>query len=124
MKKPRILQTANGYLYNVLAQQAKNMRKVSTSAEQLLWNEIRNSKLGYKFRRQHVIDQFIVDFYCLEKSLVVEVDGGIHKNQQERDAARKQILATLGCKIIRFTNDEIFYHLNDVLQTIKKKLVA
>ena len=87
-----------------------------------MWSRLRGKQLGYKFRRQHVINNFIVDFYCLEKGLVVEVDGGIHKAQKERDLEREHILRSLGCKIVRFTNDEILQNIDVVLNFIKQKL--
>ena len=72
-----------------------------------MWERLRNRKLGgYKFRRQHPIGDFIVDFYCDEARLVVELDGGIHTRQQEYDTARMQWLKNNDYRIVRFSNDK------------------
>ena len=85
---------------------AKEMRKGHTAAEGILWEELRNNKLGEKFRRQHPIDAYIVDFVCLQKALVVEVDGDYHidAEQQKYDAERTKVLEEIGFTVIRFTN--------------------
>lgn len=100
---------------------AKEMRSNQTEAESILWEAIRNKKNGYKFRRQHLIDRFIADFVCLEKRLIVEVDGKYHNDpdQRELDNQRTEILESLGYKIIRFTNDEVIVDFDNVLSTIK-----
>ncbi|PXV67425.1 leucyl-tRNA synthetase [Dysgonomonas alginatilytica] len=100
---------------------AKEMRSNPTEYESILWEALRNKGIGYKFRRQHLIDQFIVDFVCLEKSVIVEVDGKYHNdpNQQELDNQRSEILRDLGYKIIRFTNDEVVVDFDKVVSTIK-----
>ena len=90
-------------------------------AEQLLWNEIRNKKLGYKFRRQYSIGKFIVDFYSPEVKLVIEVDGDshfYHSNSQELDTKRQGYIELLGLKVIRFTNYEIYQNLRGVVMVI------
>ena len=120
--KPGIQKTSDAFLYKPLTQQAKVMRRNPTVAEQTLWNKLRNSQLGYKFRRQHIINKFIVDFYCLEKSLIIEVDGKIHDQQKQRDIEREHILTALGCKILRFTNNEVMEKINIVIDTIKNSL--
>ncbi|MDD3050401.1 MAG: DUF559 domain-containing protein, partial [Candidatus Cloacimonetes bacterium] len=114
----RVLNSANKYLYPQLKEKAKEMRNNPTPCEKILWNELQNKKLGYKFRRQHVIDKFIVDFFCIEKSLIIEVDGEIHNNQIERDEERDDILRGLGCYIIRFKNEEVIDNLSSVLKKI------
>lgn len=90
-------------------------------AEQLLWKEIRNKKLGYKFRRQYGIGKFIVDFCSPEAKLIIEIDGDSHfynSNSQELDAKRQKYIESLNLKIIRFTNCEIYQNLRGVLKTI------
>jgi very-short-patch-repair endonuclease len=81
---------------------------------------LRNRNLEYKFRRQHPIESFIVDFYCAEAKLLIEVDGETHfqKTQIEYDQARTEHLERLGYKVIRFTNDDIRYNINIVISKI------
>ncbi len=104
---------------------ARELRNNLTEAENILWQELRNRKLdGFKFRRQHPIDIFIVDFYCHEKKLVVELDGGIHNVQdiKEYDMARSEELKSFGIKVIRFNNEEVYQNLDSVLINIKQEL--
>lgn len=101
---------------------ARALRKRMTPAEDLLWANLRNRRLsGLKFRRQHPVDVFVADFYCYEKRLIVEVDGGIHlrKDQIEYDQNRTVVLNELGIDVIRFTNDEV---LNSMIEVLKKIL--
>ena len=77
-------------------ERAKELRREMTPAEKLLWQQIRANKLGVRFRRQQVIQGFIVDFYCYKSALVIEVDGDIHDLQQEEDARREKALSELG----------------------------
>ena len=100
---------------------SKSLRKKQTDAEKLLWSNLRNRKLnGYKFRRQHAIKSYIVDFYCAEKMLSIEVDGEIHlkKEQIEYDKNRTEELNLLEIKEIRFTNEEIDKNISLVLKKI------
>jgi leucyl-tRNA synthetase len=101
---------------------AKQHRKEPTEAEDKLWQEIRNEKLGFKFRRQHLIDKYIVDFVCLFKGLVVEVDGDIHELPTEDDEIRTLALNQHGFTVIRFTNDEVFNDIQNVLKKIKPQV--
>jgi very-short-patch-repair endonuclease len=101
---------------------AKELRRDMTSAEKILWQELRANKLGVHFRRQQIIEGFIVDFYCHKAALVIEVDGDIHDLHQEEDMRREKVLTELGLKIIRFRNDDITRHLSDVLQKISEEL--
>ena len=87
-----------------------------TDAEQLLWRHLRNRELGgYKFRRQKPIGPFIVDFVCVEKSVVVEVDGGQHASQLEADEKRSRYLAEKGFRVLRFWNNEVLKEIESVL---------
>lgn len=113
-----MLNTANKKLYEQLQIKAQEMRHSPTPAEAMLWSALDNKKLGIKFRRQHILNQFIVDFYCLEKNLVIEVDGKIHNDQKERDAERDTILKTLGCQILRFKNHEVINQIDKVTREI------
>jgi very-short-patch-repair endonuclease len=101
---------------------AKDLKRGMTPAEKILWEELRGSKLdGHKFRRQHPIGKFIADFYCHEKKLVVELDGGIHDDEdvKERDEGRTYELENFELQVIRFQNEEIFRDLSSVLNKIK-----
>jgi len=89
---------------------AKNLRRESTIAERSVWEIVRNRRLlGFKFRRQHVIDGFIVDFYCPELKLVLEIDGRVHEDPENiaYDAARSAHLELRGLLVARFRNDEV-----------------
>ena len=119
---PKVMGAVKSGIYDKLFPLALKMRKCQTESEERLWQELRNNRTGYKFRRQHIIDRFIVDFYCVEKGLVVEVDGEIHQNQKERDYERDNILNLLGCKILRFTNEQVLSNLMGVVETIKTTL--
>ena len=106
---------------------AKYNRQHPTAAEEKLWDELRNRKLaGYKFRRQHPIEAFIPDFVCLEKKLVVEVDGPYHDEQEQKkaDEKRTQVLNKNNYRLIRFTNEEVLNKTEWVLQEIKKTLLS
>jgi very-short-patch-repair endonuclease len=99
---------------------ARELRQPQTPAEATLWRHLRNRNLEYKFRRQHPIESFMVDFYCAEAKLLIEVDGETHfqKTQIEYDQARTEHLERLGYKVIRFTNDDIRYNINIVISKI------
>lgn len=116
--------TARPSSYKLLKELQQQNKKQPTQAETVLWEALRTKKIGYKFRRQHIIDEFIVDFVSLEKRLVVEIDGGYHHTpeQKEADALRTQILKELGFKTIRFTNEEVIGAIDTTLQTIEKTL--
>jgi len=120
VKMPSVIKSANPVLYAELSVRAKQMRENPTQAEALLWEKLRNKQLGIKFRQQHIINKFIVDFCCIEKALIVEVDGEIHNKQKKADAQRTKILENEGYIIIRFTNSEVLNETNNVLSKIKK----
>jgi leucyl-tRNA synthetase len=109
---------------HILINHAKEMRKNPTEAESILWQELRGKNLEDKFRQQHLIDDFIVDFVCLSKKLIIEVDGGYHSNpnQKQLDEERTIILNKKGYKIIRFSNDEVLFSISDVISKIKNHL--
>jgi very-short-patch-repair endonuclease len=101
-------------------ERSKAFRKGMTPAESRLWTALRGKRLdGVRFRRQQIIDGFIVDFYCHAAGLVVEVDGSVHDEQAEYDAARDGILATRGIRILRFSNDAVMNDLTGVLDVIQ-----
>ncbi len=117
-----------------LLQRARAMRQNPTPAENLLWQFLRRKEMGgFKFRRQHIVlnpetggeyGNFILDFYCHEKKLAIELDGGGHAESEQMayDQARTQALQTLGIRELRFWNREIFENLEGVLETIWNKL--
>ena len=87
---------------------ARNLRKESTPEEEKIWDVLRNRKFhNYKFRRQHVIEGFVVDFYCKNLRLAIEVDGKIHERQKEYDELRQRLIEEKGIKFIRVTNEEV-----------------
>ena len=97
------------------------MRETPTLAEKRLWAGLRKRQLHeLKFRRQHIIDRFIVDFYCPGAKLVIEVDGGVHNTQKEYDQERDRLLYDLGYHVVRFKNSEIENNLDAVLSTIQE----
>src|SRR5690606_22303560 len=116
--------TARPSTYKLLKELQSETKKNSTQAESILWECLRNKKLDHKFKRQHIIDEFIVDFICLEKNLIIEVDRGYHHTieQKEADALRTQILNEIGFKVIRFTNEQIIGDTDNVIIYIDKQL--
>jgi very-short-patch-repair endonuclease len=102
-----------------LIEQARRFRHDQTSAEEVLWQVLRDRQLdGIKFRRQVPISRFILDFYCPAARFVIELDGPVHDQQRERDAARSAVLEARGYRVIRFRNDEVFDDLAGVLARI------
>jgi very-short-patch-repair endonuclease len=106
-------------LWEKLLPLAREMRIHPTPAEDALWQHLRRKQInGMRFRRQYPIGQFIVDFYCPEQRLVIEVDGDIHLYTVEEDALRQDFIECLGYHVLRFTNEQVFHHLPDVLKQI------
>lgn len=106
-------------------QRARNLRKKQTEAERPLWRILRNRQLmHYKFRRQYLIDVYIVDFVCLKKKLIIEVDGCQHLNNQEYDLNQTLFLNTLGFRVLRFWNNQVLTELKDVLNRIHTALTS
>ena len=95
------------------------MRENPTKAEEILWKSLRNHGSEHHFRRQHIIGNFIVDFLCLEKSLVIEVDGDIHDYQKQDDQERTEFLEQQGFRVLRFKNEEIMGGVEKVINEIK-----
>jgi very-short-patch-repair endonuclease len=106
---------------------AGDLRHSLTSSERLLWEKLRNRKiLGFKFRRQHPFNEIILDFYCHDARLSVEIDGNIHNDQyqKERDKERTYILSKFGITEVRFSNREVENQIEKVLEKIKEYLVT
>ncbi len=98
---------------------ARQKRREPTAAEDYLWQHLRDRQLnGLKFRRQYPIERFIVDFCCVSRNLIIEVDGPIHEYSTEEDVLREAYLNYAGFRVIRFTNDEVLGKLRDVLNRI------
>ena len=100
----------------------RELRKTSTSEEAKLWKELRNNKLGVKFKRQHSIGGYILDFYCFQARLIIEIDGKSHDLQKEYDAGRDKYFRELGYLTIRIQNDDIRTGLLKVIEDIKNTL--
>ena len=99
------------------------MRHEPTPAEAVLWEKMRHKRLlGFRFRRQHPIDRHVVDFYCPNARLVIEIDGPVHDSMKAEDEARQKHLEELGYRVIRFFNDEVLQITEDVLDRIVAKL--
>lgn len=102
---------------------AKKLRKEKTKPEDILWYRLRNRRFyGLKFRRQEPIGKFIVDFVCLDKKLIIELDGSQHAEQVAYDTARTLFLEKLGYRVLRFWNNEILKNLSGVLENIAYRL--
>ncbi len=82
-----------------------------------------NRGLGVKFRRQHPLDRFVVDFFCDEATLIVEVDGAIHQYTAEEDALRQEFLESYGFRVLRFNNEDVLHHSADVLDLIRNHVI-
>jgi very-short-patch-repair endonuclease len=111
--------------WEILKPLARQMRHEATPAEKILWDMLRGRQLqGAKFRRQHPIDRFIVDFICLESRLIIEVDGEIHQYTQQEDAIRQSFLESLNFTVLRFSNADVFSQLDKVIETMRQALIA
>lgn len=98
---------------------AREMRKAPTPAEEVLWQRLRRKQLsGCRFRRQHAVGRFIVDFYCAEARLIIEVDGSIHEYTAEEDAIRQEYLESLGLTVCRFSNGDVLLQTDAVVERI------
>jgi leucyl-tRNA synthetase len=115
-------ETSEKKYWKYLKDFSRENRKNPTEEEAILWQELRNSKLGHKIRRQHTIGVFIADFVCLGKKLVIEVDGEYHLANKEYDEARTEFLNDEGFKVIRFANNDVKTKLKSVLSEIKSAL--
>lgn len=116
--------TCNPENYAYLREKAHVLRHRSTDAEKVVWEIVRANRLGSKFRRQHPIWEYIVDFVCLEKMLVVEIDGEyhLHPEQVETDRKRQRWLEENGYKVIRFTNEDCLNNIEKVTERILNEL--
>ncbi len=123
MKKPRNI-IVGQRINPAKLKLAKKMRRQMTPAEEQLWARLRRKRLGWHFRRQQIIEGFIVDFYCHEAGLVVEVDGPIHEQQKDYDEKREKVLIKRGMYILRFKNEDVLGRLEETLDCIAIKCQA
>ena len=100
----------------------RSLRKNQTPEEILLWSKIRNNKLGYKWRRQVSIGRYVADFYCREKSLAIELDGSQHLKNKIYDKEREEFFEVLGIETLRFSNNELKFDLNSVMDKVLSRL--
>jgi len=107
-------------IYPPVLLRSRELRHPQTPAEATLWRHLRDRNLGYKFRRQHPINRFIVDFYCAEAKLCIEIDGSSHleAEREEYDEVRTKILGELGYQVVRFTNNDVRYNIHAVVDEI------
>ena len=117
-------QTAHPDIYRLLKDKAKSKKRFPTEAERCLWEILRAKQLGKKFRRQHIIGDFIADFVCLDSQLIIEVDGKYHDTEEQKkaDEFRSDILNKLGYRILRFTNEEVISSPDTVANKIKSEM--
>ena len=117
--------TANAYSYCAVENNAVKNRRPMTQAEEVLWQELRGTKLGVHFRRQHVIGTYIADFVSLKNRLIIEVDGEYHQlpEQQLLDAERTKYFEQKGYRVIRFTNAQVLNDLDMVMSRLIKALI-
>ena len=103
---------------------AQILRNNETQTEKVLWNRLRNKALGVKFRRQHPIGDYIVDFYCHKLKLVIELDGKYHEkpNQIRMDEFKEEALKESGIKIIRFPDESVVNDIDSVVEKIKNNI--
>ena len=125
-KKINRYRTAHPDTYELLKAYSLENRHDMTDAERVLWEQLKTKQLGVKFRRQHIIGDYIADFVCLSHHLVIEVDGEYHdeKEQQELDQLRTDFLNSVGFEVLRFTNNEVLFDTDHVLNQIKESLSA
>jgi very-short-patch-repair endonuclease len=120
MKRPGIVKQSR--VSSAKAETAKRFRRINTLEERVLWRRLRASRLsGFHFRRQQVIQGFIVDFYCHGAGLIVEVDGPGHEGTREYDNERDDVLRRPGLKVMRFKNEEVGRDVNEVLRLIERE---
>ena len=111
----------------ILFEFAKEMRNNQTEAESVLWQYLSNKqRKGLRFKRQHPIKYFIADFYCHSKKLIIEIDGGYHQipEQYEYDRNRNYELEELGLKVLHFTNEQVFFDIENIIKIIDNELTT
>jgi very-short-patch-repair endonuclease len=110
-------------LWGDLKPLVREQRHEPTQAEALLWQSLRRRQvLGFRFRRQHPIERFVVDFYCSEARLVIEVDGAVHNTTREYDSLRPRLLESMDITVLRFSNEQVLHENEAVLSAIVARL--
>ncbi len=114
----------SGYNIQALRERRKKLRKRETKAEKYLWQYVRNNKLGTKFYRQYSVQNYIVDFYCSQYRIAIELDGEYHENNEAKlnDLSRTKFLESQNITVIRFKNEEVFEDTASILEKIKTYL--
>ena len=124
-RRPPISTTRNQKVSPEKIRLAEEMRRNMTASERLLWSALRGSALnGLHFRRQQIVAGFILDFYCVEEKLAIEVDGPVHHTQAESDSERDRALAALGIQTLRFKNEDVANDIGAVLKKIVEKCMV
>lgn len=101
----------------------RTLRQALTPSERLFWSKVANrSFFGLKFRKQHGVGDYIVDFYCSEKNLIIEIDGDSHALNQEYDTERTSYISGLGYSVVRYTNRDVLYNIDGVMEDLARKL--
>jgi very-short-patch-repair endonuclease len=104
---------------------SRNLRKRQTDEENLLWRHLRGKQVeGFRYRRQHPFGRFIVDFVCLEKRLILEIDGGQHDIEKHKDEQRANWLLSEGYRVLRFWNSDVLTNIEGVLATIRLNVLS
>ncbi|MCR5394350.1 MAG: endonuclease domain-containing protein [Bacteroidales bacterium] len=113
--------TASSDRYELLRAFARENRENMTDAEKVFWYCVKGQSLGHKFVRQHIIGDYIVDFLCRDAQLIVEIDGGYHseRTQEMDDSLRQQWLESLGYRVLRFTNAQVLFDIDNTLATVE-----
>ncbi len=114
--------TANTQVYPTIKELRYEIKQNMTPAEQIMWELLRNKKTGHKIRRQHIVENYIADFVCIKKRLVIEIDGKIHLKRKVADKVRTLSLNQSGWDVIRFTNEEVIENPETVAMKIKSIL--
>lgn len=111
-------------IHNTLANKEirRKLRNNATLHERILWSRLKSKQLGYKFRRQHSIGKYIVDFYCPSKRLIIELDGSQHIDNKQRDEERDSYLSNLNYSVLRFYNSDVNNNIEGVVLKIKDYL--
>lgn len=114
-------QTADPLTYALLKEFAKQNRNRPTEAERIMWEVLKGNNLGVRFRRQHVIGEFIADFACVEKGVVIEIDGGYHQLPEQKTSDKERVvwLNANGYDVLRFSNEDVLGDIDNVIEQIK-----
>ncbi|MGD1043789.1 MAG: endonuclease domain-containing protein [Bacteroidota bacterium] len=116
---------AEHYNKSIMKQRRKALRKNLSKAEAIMWNHLSRRQMnGYKFRRQHSVEQYVIDIYCPELELAIEIDGDSHfmPGAEEQDKARQEYIESFGIQFLRFTNEDVYKNIDGVCKTVFNKI--